>query len=232
MKLARKILLATTLISVFGAVGLLISAIFGINVFKGTLFNVLLSFATLAVAGAFSLNALNFMKKNRVIAFITFALLGTLTVIAFIIFWGNIELTGAFAKVVGILAMTTIFFNIIVSNYLKLGRNNFVIQVITYVLIGAIDIILTLEILEVNVLLYIPRLFVVACLVCFALLVTLSILGKKVPEEARVESKPEAKEDGNIVKLKKEEYEAMLKKIGALEAEIERLKVEKNSVDK
>ena len=233
MKLARKLLLILTLGSLFAGVGILISSIFGNNIFTGTWLKVLLSLATIVVAGAFTFNALNFMRKNKIIAYITICLISVLTVLAFIIYWATFELPPTFTKIVEILAMTTVFFNIIVSNYLKLGKSNIILQFVTYFLIAVIDVILILEILSINVLVYIPKTFVIACLVVFALLITLMVLGKKVPEETKVNNKEVLKDnDENFVKIKKVEYEALLKKIGALEAEIETLKAEKNSVDK
>ena len=214
MRLARKILLGLTLGSVFFGVGILIAAIFGLDVFTGTWLKVLQSLATIAVAGLFSFNALNFMRKSKIIALITFALIGTLTVMMFIIYWGNIEFTSTFSKIITILAVTTIFFNIIVSNILKLNRNHLTLQIITYALIGAIDIILILQICEIDVISRIPRIFVVACLVVFALLITLFVFGKKAPEE-------EVKIDGEkVVKLKQSEYDALLGKIKELEEKL------------
>ena len=215
MKLARKILLAVTLGSVFFGVGLLIASIFGMQVFTGTWLKVLESLATVVIAGAFSLNTLNFMHKNKVIAFVSFALHGTLTALLFIVIWGGMDFsTSWFAQLVTVVAITTIFFNIIISNYLKLGRNHFVIQIITYVIIAAIDIVLMLEIFQVGVMQYILREFIIACLLVLGLLITLAVLGKKAPED-------EGKIDGEkVVKLKQSEYDALLGKIKELEEKL------------
>ena len=215
MKLARKILLGVTLGSVFFGVGLLIASIFGLNVFVGTWLKVLESLAIVVVAGAFSLNALNFMHKNRVIALVSFALHGALTALLFIVIWGGMDfVTSWFAQLVAVVAITTIFFNIIISNYLKLGKNHFVIQIITYAIIGVIDVVLMLEIFQVDVMQYILREFIIACLLTLGLLITLAVLGKKAPDE-------EAKIDGEkVVKLKQSEYDALLNRIKELEEKL------------
>ena len=72
MKIARKLLIFVTLGSVFAMVAILIGTLFGLDVWSkaGTWWHVFLSLATLIAAGAFSLNSLNFMKKNKIIALI------------------------------------------------------------------------------------------------------------------------------------------------------------------
>ncbi len=226
MKLARKILLIATLGSLFVGVGILISAIFGNNVFEGAWLKILESLATIVVAGAFSLNALNFMHRNKIIAYITLCLLGTLTILAFVIYWGEIEFTSGFTKFVAILAMTTIFFNIMVSNYLKLNRNYFVVQIVTYSIIAAIDIILILQICEIDVISHIWQIFVIACLIVFGLLIALAVLSKKAPESEMAE--PKTIDGEKVVKLKESEYNALLQKIADLETQL----AEKNKEDK
>ena len=218
MKLARKILLIATLGSLFIGVGILISAIFGNNVFEGAWLKVLESLATIVVAGAFSLNALNFMHRNKIIAYITLCLLGTLTILAFVIYWGEIEFTSGFTKFVAILAMTTIFFNIMVYY--------FVVQIVTYSIIAAIDIILILQICEIDVISHIWQIFVIACLIVFGLLIALAVLSKKAPESEMAE--PKTIDGEKVVKLKESEYNALLQKIADLETQL----AEKNKEDK
>ena len=227
MKLARRILIFLTLGSVFAMVGFLIAAIFGFDIWNGVWWHVFLSLATVIGAGAFALNTLNFMKKNKIIAFISFGLLGTLTVLLFIVYWGGIDFnTSWFAQFVTVVAITTIFFNIIISNYLKLGRNHFAIQMVTYVLIGAIDVVLMLEIFQVEVMQYILRVFIIACLLVFGLLITLAVLGKKIPdtESAGANAQPQKEEtiDGEkVVKIKQSEYTALLQKIVELQKQLD-----------
>lgn len=181
MKTAKKTLMYTSLATLAVCIILLISSLFGLKTFEGALLKVLETCATIAIAGFFAMNALTMTEKNKVMGYVCAGLLGFLSLLLIIIFWTNIP-WGLFQKLVFVLTIATILFNIIVNLNLKLDKNLFVLQIVTYVLIGIIDIILTMVIFGSKVLTNstVLKLFVAGCIIVFGLLCALGILGKKV----------------------------------------------------
>lgn len=215
LKKAKKILTIITIVSLCIPVFLLILAIFGVEVFKGVLLSILLTLATIAVASAFSINALNFFEKNKPVSVVSLSLLGTSTLLGSIIYWSGFSMPHIYNQLVMFLAVATVFFCIIVSTHLKLEKRFLVLQIITYGLVIIIDILLTLlifgvQIFEVNGMV---QIFITMCLVAFALLCVNAVLGKKSSETAE-------KTDKKFVKITVEEYEALKARIVELETKL------------
>lgn len=217
MKKTKKILTITSLVAMIISVIMLIGAIFGLKVFEGVLLKFLLSFAAIAVGCTFAINAISIYGRNRIVSLVSLGLLGLSVLFALIIFWAGFDMSVGFNKFTLILAMATIFFNIIVSLIIKLDRRYLVLQIITYVLILVIDIILTLQIVNVDVfgVKDFWKFFLAICLVAFALLCATGILGRKYD----VGGEKEVKAKQGFVKLSQAEYDAMNSKIKALEEE-------------
>ena len=181
MKIAKKTLMYTSLVALAVCIILLIGSLFGLNTFEGALLKLLETFATIAVAGFFAINALTMTEKNKIIGFVCAGLLGFLSLLLIIIFWANIP-WGVFQKLVFVLTIATFLFNIIVNLNLKLDKNLLVLQIITYILIGIIDIILTMVIFGSKILTNdaVLKVFIAGCIIVFGLLCALEILSKKV----------------------------------------------------
>ena len=190
MKTVRKILTGVSVGALAVCIIMLIGAIFGLKVFSQPLLNVLFTCVIIAVAGAFSINALTMANRNKTLGYVCLGLLTTLSLFLFIILWADIT-GGLFGKITLFLAITTIFFNIIVSLSLKLEKRYRILQIITYVLVVAVDIVLTLLIFCINVLVSgVWQAFTVACIVIFGLLCALGILGKKTDKETETNTTP------------------------------------------
>ena len=181
MKIAKKTLMYTSLVALAVCIILLIGSLFGLKTFEGALLKLLETFATIAVAGFFAINALTMTEKNKIIGFVCAGLLGFLSLLLIIIFWANIP-WGVFQKLVFVLTIATVLFNIIVNLNLKLDKNLLVLQIITYILIGIIDIILTMVIFGSKILTNdaVLKVFIAGCIIVFGLLCALEILSKKV----------------------------------------------------
>lgn len=181
MKTAKKTLMYTSLVALAVCIILLIGSLFGLKTFEGALLKLLETFATIAVAGFFAINALTMTEKNKIIGFVCAGLLGFLSLLLIIIFWANIP-WGVFQQLVFVLTIATVLFNIIVNLNLKLDKNLLVLQIITYILIGIIDIILTMVIFGSKILTNdaVLKVFIAGCIIVFGLLCALEILSKKV----------------------------------------------------
>lgn len=221
MKTAKKVLTTVSLATMSFAVAMLIGGVFGLKIFSNQiLLNMLLSFATVSLASAFAISSLNLIKKQKTVSIISLILLFICLVFALIIYWSNFQIPAWFGKSTIIISVTTILFIIIVSASIKLGNRHRVLQGITFGLITVLDIIIAIAVFGVPVfeLAGFVQIFVVACLVVFALLCTLGILGKK-----SLEPEPKTQEKG-FVKISVDEYESLKAEIKKLKEELEQYK--------
>ena len=224
MKLAKKILAIISIACVVICVGLLIGAIFGLPAFEAPVLNILLCFAVVGVGAFMAIGSVEIFNKNKIVSIVTLSLLGSLGLFALIVFISNFKTPDIFNRITGILAIGTVFFNIIVSNYIKLRKNYFVLQIITYVAICIIDILLTILICGVQIfeVPFMPQLFGVLCLVTFALICTVLILASRIRKVATTDE--DTRKAKNTVTISKQEYEDLLNKIKLLEEENAKLK--------
>lgn len=222
MKLAKKILTITALVTMGLSIAFLISAIFGAPVFENsTLLHILLSFALLAVACAFAISSVNLLTKKKLIPIICLSLLGLSTILMLINIWTNFNASEFFNRATITISVATIFFVIIVSMIIKYERRYLAIQIITYILVVIVDILITLIVWGVDIfgITAMTEIFWTLCLVTFAMLCTLSILGRK-----NVDIKKEKKLTDDKITISKEEYENMKNEIERLKKENEELK--------
>ena len=227
MNKAKKILTNVSIIAMALAVIIIATAIFGAPVFAkgGVLLNIMLSLATIAVASIFSVSALSFYNKNKILSLASLCLLGISTILAIVVYWSGFSMT-ILGKATIIISVLAILFNIIVSQVIKHGRKHLILQIVLYSLIAVLDVVITLSVLGVN-LFAIPgfwQCFAVVCLAVFALFCALAIIGKK-------EVSDEIKKDNNEDKvvLSKDEYDKLLAQLDDLKAEVKLLRSTKNS---
>lgn len=230
MKKTRKILTIISIVSMIVSVLMLIGAIFGLKVFEGVLLKFLLTFAVVAVGCAFAINAVSIYGRNRKVSLVSLSLLSLSVLFALIIFWAGFDMSVGFNKFTLILGMLTVFFNIIVSLIIRLDRRYLVLQIITYSLVLVIDIILTLQIVNVDVfgIKNFWKFFLAICLVAFAMLCTTGILGRKYDGGEQKSGDKEGKEKQGFVKISQNEYDELKSKIKALEEENATLKQQLN----
>jgi len=214
----KKILTIVTITSIAIPILLLIGAIFGLEVFSGFTLKLILSLATIAIAGAFSINAVNIYNKKQNISIICLALLGLSTILGIIIYWSDFTTALVFNNLVIVLAMATVLFCIIVSMHIKLQKKHLPIQIITYCLIIIIDIMLTLIVFGIDLLSIdgLSQIFWVLCLVTFALLCTTAVLSKKSINEPT----NTIENDDKYIKITKKEYENLKNRIKELENQL------------
>ena len=185
----------------------------------------MLCIATICACSFFETNALNVMNVNKPLAITGASLLLVSTIGALIIFISGFKTPELYNKILAVIAIASVLFVILISSYLKLGKHYIPIQVITYVLTFAIDVVLTIQIFGgklFNHSLFVTF-FVMVCLIVFALLCTINILGKKVLSEMLAEEKRALKEDKDNVTISKEEYEYLVNRVKELEEKLNEL---------
>lgn len=203
------------------AMMLLIAAVFGLKVFDNPyLLALLLSLAVIAAGCFFANNALDMFESKKVLSIMCLVLLAISAMLGFVHFWSKFSLPEAFGKLTGIIVISSVLIVIIVTTYGALNKKFFVLQMITYSLVGIIDILLVLLILGVKLfdIKGFATIFVIICIVAFALLCTTNILSKRINKIV----------EAGYIKVSKEEYNNLKQRVEELEKENAELKSKLN----
>lgn len=223
IKLKKGVLISA--LSCLGVTCLLcILGIFGVAIFSGVGLRILLIFASLTVALSASLSDINIFEKNKKIAIASLSLLGISLIFALIIFCSKLlDEVHVFNKITAILSVFSIMFMMIVSLYTKLENKFRVLQAITYIVVLLVDILISLLIAGVNILRVkgMTEILGVLCVLAVGLLIATAVVSTKKDNAI------EQGETQGFIRLKKVEYENLLKENKALKEEIAMLKNQK-----
>ncbi|HAJ78004.1 MAG TPA: hypothetical protein DCO89_02955 [Clostridiales bacterium] len=220
MEKLKKFLMITSLCGVGIVAVMLISAVFGVNIFAGIPLRILLIIATIAVASGISINEIAVIKRKKILGYVGLGLLALSTSFAVVIFCSNIlEIGGDFVKITGITAIFSIMFIMIISYYSKLGRKLLAMQIPTYICLAAIDVVLSLTIAGVAVfeLPGVPHIFTILCIVVVALLISLTVISAKMKSSEPIEN---VKKD--MIWVSAEEFKNLKEENEKLKAELEK----------
>ncbi|MBO4623249.1 MAG: hypothetical protein J5691_05105 [Bacilli bacterium] len=213
----QKTLVIVSIVSVGLVMAMLIAAVFKAPVFDKDkiLLPIMLSLAVIAAGCFFANNALDMFESKKVLSISCLVLLAVSATLGFIHFWSKFSLSEGFGKFTGIVVITSVLFVIIVTTYGALDKHFFVLQLITYILVGAIDIVLIMAILGADIFHgAFTTIFIVSCIAALALLLTTNILGKRLGKIV----------EAGFIKVDKAEYEALKQRVEELERENKELK--------
>lgn len=223
IKLKKGVLISA--LSCLGVTCLLcILGIFGVAIFSGVGLRILLIFASLTVALSASLSDINIFEKNKKIAIASLSLLGISLCFALIIFCSKLlDEVHVFNKITAILSVFSIMFMMIVSLYTKLENKFRVLQAITYIVVLLVDILISLLIAGVNILRVkgMTEILGVLCVLAVGLLIATAVVSTKKDNAI------EQGETQGFIRVKKVEYENLIKENKALKEEITMLRSEK-----
>ncbi len=171
-------------------------------------------FGTIAVASAFSFNAVALAEKgNKIIAIISGCLIWLSAILFELFFIGVIDSGTILLKVAGTLAVFSVMFTIVVSMALKLKKSLTWMQITTFSLMAIIDVMLSLQIFGLDVIQEtIGIIFAIACVITIALLFVMGAIAKKKIYDV-VE---DGSANGENVTISKEEYEELKQEIKRL----------------
>lgn len=222
MKNIKRVLTILAISTMAVAIGILIASLFGLSIFTGLWLKILVTLGTVSFASAFAIGAVNIFRQKRILSLISLGLLVVSTILAIIIYWNGFSVSALFIKLTIMIGMATVLFLIIVSLNTKLGKRYQLLQWICFALIIVIDVALSLIVWGVDLLAisFFLEIIISISLIAFALICALAILGKRNPDG-------EVIGDGYI-KVKKDEYDALVKKVKEYE-EKERVAKEKKS---
>lgn len=214
----QKGLVVSSVVTVSIVVLMLISALFGVEIFNNpTLTAILLTIASLSAVCFFVNAALDMFNKKKIIAIISMVLLGLAFIFGLINFWTHFEMEGLFPKISGIIAIASVLFVIIITTNAKLDNNFKLLQFVTYGLIIVLDILLTIIILGVDLFdnETFTKFFWAFCFIVFALLCITNIIAK------RISSNNLGKD---YIKISIKEYNELKERIKLLEEENKKLR--------
>ena len=187
-----------------------ISALFRIFELKGVILDLLFTFLTLTIAGILTLGTSEMLERKNKIAIISLSLLGISTLLVVLCYWTNLDSSEAYLKTTLVTSTLSIYFNLISSNILKMGKSKKVIQGISYICYSVVALYLILIFLDAislngtNL-----KIFILFIILSFVALCVLTVLSKKSLYEDFVTKE--------YIKITKEEYEDLLNKKAQLE---------------
>lgn len=223
MNVAKKILTIIAITSLVIIVGLLIAAIFEFDLFTGLWLKILLTLATFTLVCTFSISALNFFPKKRILSIIALSLFAFLLCCVLIILWSEIPLTNDFAKITGVSTLAVFLFNFIIFTKLKLESKYTILQIITYSFASIVVVVLALLICEVDIFANdMWKIWLAVGLATAALSGTLSILARRSMDSNRFQTKN--KDGEKLITITENEYNKLKAEIQDLHNQLNELK--------
>ena len=200
-------------VMIAAALGLLL--LFSILKYSDNIGKILLSCLTLVVAGVLGFNSVKAITSGNKIGVLAGFMLAVSAVLFLILIWLSDALGDfydAFGRIVVIVSSISILLNVIIANYVSLGKHLLAVQIIYYLLLTYIIATIDSVILGSSALIQLWQLFVAAIIIGLTLFVVLVVKGKTLAQK-----ETEIKAADGFITIPKAEYEEM-------KAEIERLK--------
>ncbi len=201
----------STLIIVCVVIAAIIGLLLLFNMIEGSTLigNIMLTLLTLFISGLFFLNSINAIVKGNKIGIAAAIAIMICAVLYILLIWIGDTITEAFTMYphfVVILSMASIFLNLVISNYITMGKSLIALQIALYISFGYIETTIALAILGNSVLIDVWQIFVAAIIVSVTLYVVLKVKQKNI---AHAEPQARLGENGEFVTITKEEYERL-----------------------
>ena len=228
VKKIQKYLITISIVTVASAVLLAILAII-INgfftIFNGLFLSIALSLAVICTCCFFANSAVDVIDRTKTLSIISLSLLLLATVVALLLFWiypGFSSVPDWFGKLSISIALFSVFFTIVISINAKFAGHYKVLKYIYFSLFAITILIILLEIFGVEIIDSIGTIFVILCLVVFALFCVCSILAKRVRYAV----------EANYIKIDKTEFDQLNYRLKELEEENKELKLQLSKFEK
>lgn len=189
--------------------------LFKIIGFSDILGQVLLSLLTIFIAGLFLLNSINAITVgNKVGLFAAFMIIVS-ALLFLVLIWAN-QYLGAFGEVFSYIivsvSMLSVLLNLIVSNYIALGKSLLLLQIILYICFAYVELAVSLAIFENTVLVSLWQIMVTAVIVILTLFVVLKVKQKNIAHASAGKNA----DKGDYVTITKTEYENLKAEVARL----------------
>lgn len=204
MEKTKKIVTISTIVATSITSIMLIMLLFGFKPLGDYNSSFVITFASLAVGGFFTINSLNMIDRNRVIGWVSLGLIVASVVLIILTSWIKLE-SDVVSKATIVLGVLSVLFNIIVSSGLELGKTKLAIQIIVYLVVGATCLFFTLILFNVvsfnDVILWFVSMIILSVLG----VIVLKVLAKKTLNDVM-------KVDKDMVRISKNEYQLLVEK--------------------
>lgn len=204
MEKARKILSILTIVFTGILSLLLIMWLFGLDILGANKLKIYMTLGSLAVGGFFAINSLNMTIKNKPLGWVSFGLITGAVFLIILTFWLNIQ-NDIVRNITITLGLVSVLFNIIVSSGLDLGKTQLAIQIIVYIVVGALDVFATLLIFGALDIAKTWTWLVTLIILSIVGIIVLKVLAKKKIANNLIE-------DDSVVKISKQEYLKLVEK--------------------
>lgn len=199
-----KIVSAEILVCVISAALIGIGMLFGL--IKGTdlIGNIMLTLLTLFIAGLFLLNSINAVTAGNKLGIAAAIMLVISALLCIVLIWASTllgDFYNTYGKITVIVAMVSILLDLIVGNYIILGKSLLLIQVFQYLSFAYVELVIAFVILGSNVLINVWQLFVLAIIVALTLYIVLKVKEKNIAQ----------KEIENIINVNGDEFVTITK---------------------
>lgn len=205
-----KIISAEILVCVISAALIGIGLLFGL--FKGTdvIGQIMLTLLTLFIAGLFLLNSINAVTAGNKVGIAAAIMLVVSALLCIILIWAG-DLLGDFydtyARITVIVAMVSILLDLIVGNYIILGKSLLVVQIFQYLSFAYVELVIAFLILGSEALINVWQIFVLAIIIALTLYIVLKVKEKNIAQK-ETETKVNANGE-EMVTIMKKEYEEL-----------------------
>lgn|GEM_PF-2104963 len=205
-----KIVSAEILVCVISAALIGIGLLFGL--FKGTdvIGQIMLTLLTLFIAGLFLLNSINAVTAGNKVGIAAAIMLVVSALLCIILIWAG-GLLGDFydtyARITVIVAMVSILLDLIVGNYIILGKSLLIVQIFQYLSFAYVELVIAFLILGSEALINVWQIFVLAIIIALTLYIVLKVKEKNIAQK-ETETKVNANGE-EMVTITKKEYEEL-----------------------
>ena len=212
VKIVSGVIIACTVAAAVIGLGLLFQIISSSAILE----NILLSLLTVFIAGLFLLNSINAITVgNKLGVFAAFMIIVS-ALLFLVLIWAN-QYLGSFGEVFSYIivsvSMLSILLNLIVSNYVALGKSLLAVQIILYICFAYVELVVSFAIFGNSTLIAYWQIFVTAIIVILTLFIVLKVKQKNIAQ-----TNVAKKAIGNdYITITKTEYDN-------LKAEVERLR--------
>ena len=214
-----KIVSAEILVCVIAAALIGIGLLFKVIAGSELIGNIMLTLLTLFIAGLFLLNSINAVSAGNKVGIAAAIMLIISVLLCVVLIWAG-SLLGDFvttySRITVIVAMISILLDLIVGNYIILGKSLVIVQIFQYLSFAYVELVIAFVILGSTALIELWQIFVTAIIVALTLYIVLKVKEKNIAQKA-VETKSAGDYGEDYVTITKTEYEN-------LKAEVERLR--------
>jgi len=211
----KKVSLFTIIFVVLSAL-IAILGLFDVFELEGAITDLLFSCLTLSVAGLLTINSCTMLERKNKLALVSLALISVSAILVIIALWSNIASSNLYMEITLTACISSVCFNLITSNILKLQNKYLGLQIPAYICFTIVAVFLISASWGSKIIGDNTKLFI--------LFIILSLLGMGILAVFSKRQTTDTFTTSSYIKIPKKEYEELL----SMKEELLKLKGEKN----